>query len=111
MADLKEGGKMKKIMNGTSYIQLDTSPVDETECVIEMVWVDPQDRGQGIGKHLVEMGIDYARAAGYTQVGLYAEPQDDDGSNGMSTDALIEFYRSLGFESGESDNQLMSYSL
>lgn len=97
-----------KFKIGTSYAIVDIDQMNENELVLEEVYVNPQDRGQGIGKKLVSMAIEYATKEG-KNLGLYAEPQDDEGSNGLSTDALIEFYKNLGFESDADSNQLMTY--
>jgi len=91
-----------------NYVRYSTSDCDNAELVIDDVYVCPEDRGRGLGKELINFVLDYAREKEYESVGLYAEPQSDDGLDG---DALIEFYRSLGFESDSDCNQLMSYKL
>ena len=94
-----------KITKGENYI---TCSSDGNELVIDMVYVAPEDRGQGIGAELVELAIDYARDNEYETVGLYAEPQSDDG---LATDALIAFYESCGFEQDGDCAQLMEYKI
>jgi len=88
-----------------NYIKYSKDTNDKTELCIDDVYVCTSDRGKGIGRKLVEQAIEYARANGYVTVGLYAEPQSDDGLDG---DALIEFYRSCGFVSDGDCDALMT---
>jgi ribosomal protein S18 acetylase RimI-like enzyme len=96
--------KMRKEI-GKSYI---TYSPEGYELTIDMVYVAPENRGQGIGKELVAIAIQYARENEFESVGLYAEPQSDDG---LATDALIAFYESCGFEKDGDCAQLMSYTI
>ena len=91
-----------------SYISYSVDCMNDTELEITDIFVIKEDRGQGKGRELVESAIEYARENGYLTVGLYAEPQTDDGLDG---DALIEFYRSCGFESDADSNELMTYTI
>ncbi len=97
-----------KLTIDNNYIKVSTDDMNEKELTIDSVFVRPGDRGKGIGRQLVDMAIEYAQNNGYESVGLYAEPQTDDGLDG---DALIEFYRSCGFESDSDCNELMTYEL
>ena len=56
----------------------------------------------------MNLAIQYARDNKYKTVGLYAEPQSD---NGIDGEALIEFYQSLGFESHGYCTELMTLRL
>jgi GNAT superfamily N-acetyltransferase len=80
---------------------------NKDEIVIDLVFVQKEERGQGIGRQLVEWAISYGRSVN-KNIGLYAEPQTDDGLDG---DALIEFYRSCGFVSDGDCNELMTYTV
>ncbi len=95
---------MKKFEIGKSYAQVSQSDTDDNELVLDIVWVAEDQRGQGIGKQLTQMAIDYAREQN-KKLGLYAEPQD---GNGLNQEALVEFYRNMGFESDGDCNELMS---
>lgn len=99
---------MTKIKKENSFIRFSTSDCDESELVIDSVFVAKKDRGQGIGKSLVKEAIEYAKKNEFKTVGLYAEPQADEGLDG---EALIEFYASCGFVSDKNDNQLMTYTI
>ena len=57
--------------------------------IIEDVIVDERARGQGIGKALVRLAIDLARAAGAEGVSLTSNPRRE---------AANKLYQSLGFE-------------
>lgn len=94
---------MKKIILNNSYAQISQDDCDDNALVLDMVWVDEAERGQGIGTQLVELAIEYAEEEGKT-LGLYAEPQDD------STDQerLIAWYRRFGFKSDKECDALMS---
>lgn len=87
-----------------SYVQLSIDDCEDNALVLDMVWVDPVDRGKGIGTKLVQMAIEYARSKDMA-LGLCAEPQEE----GIDKERLIEWYRSLGFESHPDCDALMTY--
>ncbi len=95
-----------EIKSGDSYIRFSQSDMDDNELVIDNVFVQKIERGRGIGRSLVSSVIQYAEENDYATIGLYAEPQSNDGLDG---DSLIEFYSSMGFRSDSDDNQLMTY--
>ena len=97
-----------KETKGDSHIEYSQDIMDNTELTIEDILVAKKERGQGIGRELVNRAIEYAEKNGYKTVGLYAEPQTDDGLDG---DALIEFYRSCGFVSDGDATELMTYTI
>ncbi len=97
-----------KNLQTDSYIKYSQDVVNETELTIDDIFVKKEDRGQGLGRQFVEEAIKYAKDNGYKTVGLYAEPQSDDGLDG---DALVEFYRSCGFVSDGDCTQLMTYTI
>lgn len=99
------GGEPKK---GETGIKWSISDMDDDELVIDDIYVKPEDRKKGLGKKLVKSAIEYAREKGFKTVGLYAEPQTNDG---MDTGELVEWYRSLGFESDPDVDELMTYEL
>lgn len=91
-----------------SYIKYSEDVMNPSELTIDDIFVSPEERGQGKGRALVAEAIQFAKDNGYKTVGLYAEPQTDDGLDG---DALIEFYRSCGFESDGDATELMTYTV
>jgi predicted GNAT family acetyltransferase len=91
-----------------TFIKYSDSGMGDNELVIDNVFVAITERGQGKGKQLVKKAINYAQTNNYKTVGLYAEPQSD---NGLDSEALIEFYLSLGFVSDSDDSQLMTYTI
>ena len=97
-----------KETKGDSHIEYSQDIMDNTELTIEDILVAKKERGEGIGRKLVNRAIKYAEENGYKTVGLYAEPQTDDGLDG---DALIEFYRSCGFVSDGDAAELMIYTI
>jgi predicted GNAT family acetyltransferase len=99
---------MSKYEIGNSFIKFSVSDMDDSEIVIDNVFVNKSERGQGIGKSLVRKVIDKATEDGFKTIGLYCEPQTDDG---LEIDALIEFYQSLHFVSDKDDVQAMTYSI
>jgi ribosomal protein S18 acetylase RimI-like enzyme len=87
-----------------SYVQLSIDDSEDNTLVVDIVWVEELNRGQGIGTQLMRLAIDHAKKND-KKLSLYAEPQDDT----VEEDRLIEWYRDLGFESdGDCDN-LMTY--
>jgi ribosomal protein S18 acetylase RimI-like enzyme len=99
------GGEPKR---GETGIKWSISDMDDDELVIDDIYVKPEDRKKGLGKKLVESALEYAKEKGFKTVGLYAEPQTNDG---MDTGELVEWYRSLGFESDPDADELMTYEL
>ena len=63
-------------------------PLADTTCEMKRLWVRPQFRETGLGRHLVTAVIDEARAAGYQSVRLKTT---------LTMKAAIQLYRSLGF--------------
>lgn len=94
---------MKFTINN-SYAEVSVDDCEENALVLDMVWVDPADRGKGLGTKLTKMAIEYAQDQ-EMELSLCAEPQDE------STDGerLIEFYRNLGFESDADCDKLMKW--
>lgn len=90
------------------FIKYWQSDCDEKELEIVKVYVAPENRGKGKGKELVESAIEYARENGYETVGLYAYPQEE---GGLTTEQLIQWYSSMGFESDGDDSSLMTLKL
>ncbi len=82
--------------------------MDETEMIIDMVYVKPEKRRQGKGTELIKTAINYAREKGYKTIGLWAEPQEKDG---ISKSELIAFYEKLGFVRGNDADEDMTYTL
>ena len=82
--------------------------VEENEMILDILYVDKGHRGKGHAKELVNEFVENARKIeGLTEIGLYAEPQSDDG---LSEDLLIQFYVDCGFEShGDCDNLMVRY--
>lgn len=95
---------MKKIILSKSYAQISQDDCDDNALVLDMVWVDESERGQGIGSQLLEQAIEYAEKEG-KKLGLYAEPQDES----TDQDRLIQWYRSFGFKSDSECDALMTY--
>lgn len=95
-------------MTMEEYIKYSESDCNDKELEITMVYVPQDERSQGIGRKLVESAIEYARQNNYATVGLYAYQQDKDGP---TTEELISWYESLGFESDGDDDSLMTYYL
>ena len=91
-----------------SYIKYQTDEMDDTELEITDLFVAITERGQGKGKILVAQAVQYAIDNNYNSIGLYAEPQTNDG---LVTSALIAFYKSCGFNSNGDCSQLMTMSL
>ena len=89
-----------------NYIKYSVSDCDDKELEITKVFVSPEQRGNGIGKKLVQEAIDYAKEKGYKTVGLYAYPQTKDS---LTEEQLINWYSSMGFESDADDSCLMTY--
>lgn len=90
------------------FINYWQSDCEEKELEIVNVYVSPENRGNGNGRKLVESAIDYARENGYETVSLYAYAQEE---GGLTTEQLINWYSSMGFESDGDDSSLMTYSL
>ena len=99
------GGEPKK---GETGIKWSISDMDDDELVIDDIYIKPKDRKKGLGKKLVKSAIEFAKEKGFKTVGLYAEPQTNDG---MDSGELVEWYRSLGFESDPDVDELMTYEL
>lgn len=97
-----------KYESGKSYIEFDTDMMDDTALEIEMVYVDPAERGQKKGYRLLNKAIEYARENGYKSVTLCAYPQEDDG---ITEEALVEYYRAYGFESDGDCDALMTKAI
>ena len=91
-----------------SYIKYRTDEMDDTELEITDLFVGVTERGQGKGKILVAQAVQYAIDNNYNSIGLYAEPQTNDG---LVTSALIAFYESCGFDSNGDCSQLMTMNL
>ena len=64
------------------------APTDEPGAALYSMWVDPAVRGTGVADAIVQAILDWARAAGYRQIGL-----------GVTTTnaRAIAFYERLGF--------------
>lgn len=92
----------------TDYIKYWESDCDEKELEIVKIYVAPENRGNGKGRKLVESAIQYARENGYEKVSLYAYAQED---NGLTTEQLIKWYASMGFESDGDDDSLMTLDI
>lgn len=91
-----------------SYIKYSVSDIDETQLVIDMVYVAPEERRQGKAKELVKSAIKYARDNNFESVGLWAEPQEKDG---ISKADLISFYEKMGFDRGCDADEDMTYTI
>ena len=52
------------------------------------MWVDPEFRGNGIGRSLVQQGFDFLRVAGQRELSFWVTRGHDD---------VVAFYRRLGF--------------
>ena len=89
-----------------NYIKYSVSDCDDKELEVTKVFVSPEQRGNGIGKKLVQEAIDYAKENGFKTVGLYAYPQTKDS---LTEEQLINWYSSMGFESDADDSCLMTY--
>ena len=89
-----------------SYVNYSVSDIDEKELVLEKIFVDENERKQGIGTKLVKHVIQYAKEHDFETVGLYV---CSDGE--MNDEQLIEWYSSLGFESDGDDDCLMTYRI
>ena len=90
--------------NTKSYIKYSQDDINEKELVIDMLFVAHKDRGQKKGYELLQEAMDYAWDNGYKNVSLFVEPQE----NGITEDALVEYYRNFGFESDGDCDQLMN---
>ena len=97
-----------KIFIQNSFVKFDKDMVAAHELTIENVFVQKNKRSEGIGRDLVERVLNYAKKSNYKTVGLFAEPQTDDG---LEVDDLIEFYQSCGFRSDGDCSELMTYTI
>ena len=64
-------------------------PIDERACEMKRLWVEPAAQGAGLGRKLAQTAIEFANAAGYSEMKL------DTLRTRMP--AAIAMYRSLGF--------------
>lgn len=65
---------------------------EQDEIILDLLYVDPAERRQGIGTQLVQKLQQLSQIAG-KPITLYAEPQE----NNISKADLIAFYEKLGF--------------
>ena len=92
----------------TDFIKYWPSDCDDKELEITKIYVNPQNRNKGNGRKLVESAISYAKENGFKTVSLYAYAQEE---GGLTTEQLINWYSSMGFESDGDDSSLMTYTL
>lgn len=90
------------------YIKYWQSDCDEKELEITKVYVSPENRGKGKGRELVKQAIQYAKDNGYETISLYAYAQEE---GGLTTEQLVDWYASMGFESDGDDASLMTMVL
>ncbi len=68
-------------------------PVGSKDCWINDLWVEQKQRGKGLGRELLKITVDNARAHGYERVLGELTPYDN-----TSTNSVHLLYRALGFE-------------
>lgn len=90
-----------------THINYSQDDMEQSELCINNLFVAFKERGKGKARELVAEAIEYANENNYATVGLYAEPQEDDGLN--SSD-LVGFYKSCGFVSDGDCSELMTYT-
>ncbi len=73
-------------VGSVAVFQLPERPRDE--CVLVGMWVDPGERGQGVGRQLVQTVLDHAADRGRTRVVLEVAHENA---------PAVALYRSLGF--------------
>jgi len=67
--------------------------------LVAHLWVSPGDRGQGIGRKLLEEAIKEMREDGRAEeVQLSADSELEDPESPIELADLVEFYESAGFE-------------
>lgn len=87
-----------KIEIEKAYIEFKKDICEDNTIEVAMLYVPAEMRGKKIGYKLLAEVEEWAKNNGYTQLSLCAYPQED---NGMTSDDLIEYYRSYGFEQFE----------
>jgi GNAT superfamily N-acetyltransferase len=81
-----------------AYIEFDKDILEENTVEISMLFVPENMRGQKVGYKLIAKVEEWAKANNYEQLSLCAYPQED---NGITEDALIDYYAGYGFEQYE----------
>lgn len=61
----------------------------ESAAKLRMLYVEPEARGNGVGRKLVDAALEFSRAAGYANVMLWTNPQ---------LTAARKIYEAVGFE-------------
>ena len=88
--DNRSGGRVWFAHRGTSLVGCTAIALRERHrAQLRWVLVDPNERGTGLGRHLVEEALAFSREAGAREV--YLETTD-------GLEASSALYRSLGFE-------------
>jgi len=81
-----------------AFVLLDFPPLTHTDTlVLYEIFVDPLERGKGIGTALIEAVERLARSNGYSRVALSPVPLDE----ATYQEGLTRWYESLGYEVNE----------
>lgn len=86
------------IEQGDEAIEAGRNTTGKAVAVLDKVYLDPQNRGKGIGRDLMRIGLDdMAQNHPGMDVQLLAEPLDD----ATNLDDLVRLYESSGFSLGD----------
>jgi len=94
---LNNGGSFDVLMNSSGQIigTVGILKLKEQECELRKMYLDPEERGKGNGKLLLEYGLHRAKELGYNRVVLETAT--------VLTEA-INLYRKYGFKRFEMEN-------
>lgn len=76
---------------------------DNGYCKLEFFRVRETERGKGIGRNLLEIGIEELRKHGYAEIIVYPKSEPYDGEGCIEPMELYKIYQQLGFCFTEKD--------